>query len=275
MGLSYHNGIAAAEIVLYIPALFIAVFLAIRHGFGRSSGWMFLIIFTLARTLGACFQLATLNDPTNTNLYTGAAVLQNIGISVLMLAALGLLSRCLDSINKSRSTWVQPKHIKLVEVMLLVGVILGIVGGVDNADALAKGDNVAAVSSLSKAAVGLFIAAFGILLVMTVMTIPSISAAEPGEHRLLVAIALSLPALLVRIIYSALGVFGSDRRFSSSNGDTSILLGMALLMELLVVVIYEGMGLSLRKLPKDIRVRGVDGIRMGTRSRSRGARLSR
>src|ERR1700753_2608381 len=42
MGLTYRNGVSIAEIIVYVPSLAIAIFLCVRHGFARSSGWMFL-----------------------------------------------------------------------------------------------------------------------------------------------------------------------------------------------------------------------------------------
>jgi hypothetical protein len=52
MGLTYRNGVSIAEIIVYVPSLAIAIFLSVRHGFARSSGWMFLIVFCLARLIG-------------------------------------------------------------------------------------------------------------------------------------------------------------------------------------------------------------------------------
>lgn len=38
--LSEANSIAIAELVVYTPALAVAIFLSIKHGFGRSSGYL-------------------------------------------------------------------------------------------------------------------------------------------------------------------------------------------------------------------------------------------
>jgi hypothetical protein len=75
-------------------------------------------------------QLATIKSPTNASLYEGSAILNNIGLSPLTLAALGLLSRLLDSINKSKHAFVQQWWLRMIELIVLVGLILGIVGGV-------------------------------------------------------------------------------------------------------------------------------------------------
>jgi len=75
-------------------------------------------------------QLATIKSPTDAALYEGSAILNNIGLSPLTLAALGLLSRLLDSINKSKHAFVQQWWLRIIELIVLVGLILGIVGGV-------------------------------------------------------------------------------------------------------------------------------------------------
>jgi hypothetical protein len=74
-------------------------------------------------------QLATITHPTDAGLYEGSAILNNVGFSPLLLAALGLFSRLLSSINKTHNTFVQPRMLKLIEILVLVGLILGIVGG--------------------------------------------------------------------------------------------------------------------------------------------------
>ena len=96
----------------------------------------------------------------------------------------------------------------------------------------------------------LFIAAFGLLVLVTMSLAKSIQYAEKGEKRILIAVAASLPFLLVRLIFSALAVFKNEKRFSLYNGDVTVLLCMALLEEVVVVVLYEGVGLTLKKEDK-------------------------
>ena len=56
--IGYRQGVSIVVLIFYIPALAIAIFLSIRHGFRRASGWRFMIIFTLARVLGSCLELS-------------------------------------------------------------------------------------------------------------------------------------------------------------------------------------------------------------------------
>ena len=89
MTVDYRNGVSILLLIFYLPALAIAILLTIRHGFSKSSGWRFMIIFTLARVLCACLELATINQPTNVSLYIGYVVLIGIAVSPLELVAFG------------------------------------------------------------------------------------------------------------------------------------------------------------------------------------------
>ncbi|KAI1212290.1 uncharacterized protein F4807DRAFT_415462 [Annulohypoxylon truncatum] len=245
MALTEHNNISIAQIIIYVPSLFIAVWLSYKHGFGRSAGWFYLIIFSLARILGASFQLATISDPKNLNLQVGAAILQTIGLSPLIMLQLGLLGRALGSIRKSTTSFVTEKRLRLVQVIALVGLILGIVGGSSSF----SDTGVYTVADTSRAGTGLTIAAYVLLVLATVAVALQLSHIEPGEKRLVLAVGLSLPFILVRLAYSGESVFGNNPDFSPLTANMNIYLGMAVIMEMIVIVIVEAIGMTLHKLP--------------------------
>ena len=242
--LSYLNGVFIAVFIFYVPALAIAALLAWRHGFGRSSGWFYLILFSLIRLVEACFNFATINDPTNISLYIGFDVLQHIGLSPLELVCLGLLSRVISSINKNKATIIHPRQMKLIQIIVTVGLILGIVGGTQS-----SGSNTSQISSgtLNKVGLGLFLAAYVLIVLTTIILSFSISHAEPGEKRILLALALALPFILVRLINGILSVFGNDSDFNPLIGNVTILLCTSVLMEFAAVIIFEAVGLTLQK----------------------------
>jgi len=248
--INYRDGVAIGEICFYAPALVIALVLSARHGFTRSSGWIFLVLFSLIRIIGAGFQLATINDPTNVSLYTGVAILQNIGLSPLELTALGLLTRVVASINKTQQMFIRPYHLHFIQIIVMVGLILGIVGGV-NASSELSSTGVYKPQTLSKAGIALFLVSYVAFVIVTILISFSLSYAEAGEKRLLLAVALSLPFLLVRLIYSSISTFGNSSSFNTVTGNVTILLCMALIMEACCVVIYEGVGLSLQRVRRD------------------------
>ncbi|KAB8295932.1 hypothetical protein EYC80_008752 [Monilinia laxa] len=255
MAIDYRNGVAIGELVVYIPSLILSIFLAFRHGFGRSSGWYFLIIFCLARIIGPCMSLAAISSP-SVSIFTGALILQNVGLSPLILATLGLLSRVLQSINRNTRTFIQPRSLKLIEVFTLVGLILGIIGGINASDSYTTTGRWVPGTE-SKVSNILFIVSYVALLVITILTSFSISNAENGERRILLAIAIALPFLFVRLLYSILSTFvAHSTKFNSFTGSVTILLCVALLEELVIVVIYLGIGMTLKVQPKDRAVQG-------------------
>ncbi|TAQ90620.1 hypothetical protein B7494_g1031 [Chlorociboria aeruginascens] len=250
MTLTYRNGISIAEIVVYSPALLIAVLLAFRHGFGRI--WYFLIIFSLARILGAAFQLATIANPTSVSDYTAAIVLQNVGFSPLLLIILALVTRVFKSITKTHQTIINMYIIYMIEGVTFLALILGIVGGVDAGNNYSK-TGVYQPQALSKASTVLFIIAYITTAVATLLLSPSISHAEQGEKRVLLAVAVSLPFLLVRLVYSIMVTFTHLKVFNQITGNATVLLCVSLIPEFIITVITEATSLTLRVKSKEER----------------------
>lgn len=256
MTISYRSGVSIGELIFYTPALIIAAFLAFRHGFGRSAGWLFLIIFALARLIGAAMQLATISNPTSISLYTGYAILQNIGLSPLMLATLGLLSRLLDNINRTHRTLISTRILKLIELIILVALILGIVGGVNASDSFSSTGKYTP-GSLSKAGTALFIVCYVAVVICTILIFFSVSHASHGEKRIIFAVALALPFMLVRLVYAIISTFVNNKDFNLLTGSVTILLCVAFIEEAIIVILFEGVGLTLAQVPHDTVAEGA------------------
>ena len=92
MQLNARGGVSIAELVVYFPSLLLAFIVCQRHGFHRASGWVFTLILCLIRIIGACCQLATYNNQSS-GLLEATFILQFVGISPLLYATLGLISR--------------------------------------------------------------------------------------------------------------------------------------------------------------------------------------
>ncbi len=92
MKFNARGGVSILEVFIFFPSFFIAIWICKRHGFGRSSGWIFTLILCLIRIIGACCQLATYHDQSQGLLET-TIILDSVGISPLLLGTLGLLSR--------------------------------------------------------------------------------------------------------------------------------------------------------------------------------------
>jgi hypothetical protein len=92
MHLTARGAVSIAEIIVYTPSIIAAVIICSRHGFRRSSGWIYTLLLCLVRILGACCQLATYSHPSS-GLIKATVIFDSVGISPLLFATLGLLSR--------------------------------------------------------------------------------------------------------------------------------------------------------------------------------------
>ncbi|ELR05241.1 hypothetical protein VC83_05635 [Pseudogymnoascus destructans] len=260
--LTFRNGISIALLVLYAPLLLLGAFLSKRHGFGRSSGWIFLVIFCTLRLLSAAINLALINSPTSTSLHIANSITNSLGLSPLLLASLGLLNRAIESIERrAHSVTVTPRHLRLIQLLVMIGLILAIVGAVNLSDAKTD-DDVHQARTLVQAAAGLFIAGYVILCLATARVFFAISSAEAGERRLIPALTAALPFLLVRVVYAGVGAFGDNAKFNAVTGSDVVFLVMVVLMELAVVCIFEGVGITLRAIPEEDRGKVWDYMEM-------------
>ncbi|CAM6096828.1 unnamed protein product [Calypogeia fissa] len=248
VAISYRNGVSIGEIVVYVPALAMAALLAIRHGF--RSGFFFLLVFSLARVIGPCLELAaTMGDHIQISLLTGSAILQNIGLSPLMMTALAFLSRVLAGITKNlgQPSFPTAKHLRFIQVILSTGLLLGIAGGVKASEELQKTGR-CVPPPVGKVAIALFISVYILIVLVTVLTsCTNLSHADSDEKSLLLAVAMSLPFLLLRVIFSSISSFDSETlpNFNQVSGSVTVWLCMAVIMEMIVVLIYESVGLTL------------------------------
>jgi hypothetical protein len=84
--------VSVVELIVFIPSLITSIIICSRHGFTRSSGWIYTLILCLVRIVGAICQLLTYNDQSSSLLKT-TIIVDSIGLSPLLLATLGMLSR--------------------------------------------------------------------------------------------------------------------------------------------------------------------------------------
>ena len=135
---------------------------------------------------------------------------------------------------------------RLIGLISLVGVILAIVGGVNSSTSGMP----TKVDTKTKVGVVLFALTWLALCILLAMIATRISAVEPGEKRLVLAVAISVPFVFVRLLYSFLAAFSKHEQFSSMTGSVTINLCMAIIEEFVVVMVLLGTGFTLRVLPK-------------------------
>ncbi|TLD32760.1 hypothetical protein PspLS_00516 [Pyricularia sp. CBS 133598] len=260
------NRISIAEIIVYTPALVIAIILASRHGFKKASGWLYLILFALIRIIGAALDLASTQQPGYSSLASSTNALNNAGVSPLILVSVGLLMRVLVGLEKRLNTILQPRTLlRLIQLVVMIGLILSIVGGIqfgnELSDATSKQPvDVAALRSLSNpteslAGTALMIVGFVALVLATALLSLQLRSVERGERRLIGAVAAALPFVLVRIIYATIATYHTwDPNFHwymAGPNYYAYMIGMCVVMEMITIAILEAVGLTLQQLPGD------------------------
>ncbi|KAK5047977.1 hypothetical protein LTR84_006167 [Exophiala bonariae] len=259
---TYSDGVATGKLVYYIPALVASILVASRHGFRKSSGWIYLTIFCVIRIVGSVAQLILISNPSSDGASTTALICTVLGLAPLLLASLGLLARCYYSILKQPwSTVFSLFGLRAVQILPTVGLILSIVGAT-NANTAAEIDKQDTV----KIGVVLFTVSFASICLLCGIASLLAKKTKGGEKRLIRAVAFALPFLLVRVIYSLVAMFGNRSDFSLGNGSTAavtISLFMEVLEECAVVLIYVFTGLKLPTVPVDA---DEDGVNLACRS---------
>lgn len=266
MTVDYHNIISIVQIICFVPVLFAGILLCMRHGFARSSGWFYLIIFSIIRILGAAFQLATIQQPTTIWLYVASAILAAIGLSPLLLVLLGLLSRMYSPAKVDRAanntehtevnpTNVSPRIMRFLQLIILAVLILGIVGGNESGNDLSS-TGVYTVQTVSKVASILYIILFIALAGLTGLLVMHIRVLDRDNRRVVICCVATLPFILVRLIFSVLGSFDSHpgSPFYLLSPNMTVFLCMAVLEEIIVMFMYAVLGFSIRSAKEQRRV---------------------
>jgi hypothetical protein len=94
--LDSHGGLAVAVLIYYAILIWPAIYVCVRHGFGRHLGWFYLVTLPIVRIVGASCQIAAEQKP-SVGLYTAAAICNGIGLVPLLLTWMGMLKRVYDS----------------------------------------------------------------------------------------------------------------------------------------------------------------------------------
>ncbi len=245
-----YDGISAAEVGIYSIFLVGSVYLCIKHGFAKSAGWRALLLLSLLRLIGGGMRLATISmdqDPNNTtlvNLYIGWSVCNSLGLGPLVLMLLGLLSRAFESMNRNGHETIKPIFHRLIQLLMLIGMILLIVGGTQVNYPL-DGSLPTEYPLISRIGLALMIVVVGLLCLETALALMNRRYVAPGERRLILVIVLSLPFVIVRVAYSALRIYGHVK------SSAYLSLGMSVIMEVIVVTMCQILGFLLDQVPEE------------------------
>ncbi|KAL7783890.1 hypothetical protein V8C37DRAFT_396542 [Trichoderma ceciliae] len=260
--------VSIIELIVYIPLLCLAAVVCIRHGFTRASGWIYTILLCVLRIIGAVCQLLTYTDH-STGLLKVTLIIDSIGISPLLLATLGMLSRFVDWVNMRGSEIFTVKQFRLIQLLVTVGLILSIVGGTSGSS---SSDGNIEPATTSKVGIILYIVAFAAMIYILFISSSYKTIVPKQERQIILAVGIAVPFILTRLIYSVLAIFLNNHTFSVLGGDIGVRVAMAVIEEFVVTFDYVLLGFTLHKLDAD--EQGNIGARpwKDTQRRDRGSR---
>ncbi|CAG7926800.1 unnamed protein product [Penicillium olsonii] len=227
---TYRNGIAILQLIVFPFILVASIFIWRRTGLKVGSRiWRYPFTLSLLRIAGSICSLLTISNKSK-RIYIAEAVCELIGIAPLLLTYIGVL-RQID-IDED----IPPRSSRLITLITFIGLILGIAG-------VSTADDGNYKNGLTKGAMGIFLAVFVIYVLMAGWLWIRIYGMKRFQKKLYLAIVLSLPFVLVRLVYSAIGDYTEISRFQLF-GDNTVYLCMSVLEEIVAMVITMVLGTS-------------------------------
>ena len=123
----------------------------------------------------------------------------------------------------------------------VLALALAIVGGVKLSSSTPSQQ--ASGKQFAQAGISIFMAVFAIYLLICLLTWAAVRAVAEGEKWILYGVLLATPFIFLRILYAMLAVFRDNKTFAIVNGSATTQLGMGIIEEIIVVLVYVGVGI--------------------------------
>lgn len=127
---------------------------------------------------------------------------------------------------------IPPRALNVAAIVGIVGLILGI-AGVSKNDQDSTGPY--HPNGFVQGAMGVFLAVFVITVLLTIYLGLQLRSLHSWQKKLFLAIILSWPFLIIRLVYSAIGDYTTDERFIVLSGDPTTYLCMSVLEEIVAM----------------------------------------
>ncbi|CAK42755.1 hypothetical protein CBS63078_3986 [Aspergillus niger] len=219
-----------ANLAVYALFSLPAIYCLVVHGKHGLLGWAYVLVMCGLRIAGSAMSLNAIH---RNEINTTAAILNGIGLSPLLMAAMGLLHEANHSIHR-----FLPPFLNLWGFLITHMVVAGGIG-------------LAAASSGNETLlrVGMIVFATGWTLVAVLIWFSYGANAHSrrlGEERqLLFAITVAMPLIGVRIVYAIVTAFTSS---NLEGGSLAVRVIFGTIPEYLVMLIYVGVGIVTRNL---------------------------
>lgn len=148
--------------------------------------------------------------------------------------------------NPSNTHTLPVRYSRIIHVIVVVGLILSIVGGT-NTNITPSGAE-SDVPVTSKAGIILYLGAYVAIALVCLICLSKTLPLTGEGRRISIGVAVAMPLILARLIYSVLVVFVHSKDFRLIGGSIGALVGMDVVEEFLIVFIFLFLGLTLSKV---------------------------
>ncbi|KUJ06796.1 uncharacterized protein LY89DRAFT_692158 [Mollisia scopiformis] len=255
------NSLPSATCVIYVILIVPITFCLFKHGRHGILGWLTIQLFCGLRIVGSLIEIHQNN--THSTDTTTTLILNNIGLSPLLLAALGVLHEARTARNPKLNTrleWIKVLSFHSVVVGGMVFIIIGIIHEIDN--------KTTTPPTLSKLGIVILLLAWCVLAAwvgislrktdqsyeMIPLTTPhtrepvyGVPPAYAEATTLLYGVAIILPFIGIRDIYAALNIFLTSTTFKNSLVAKVIL---SVVPEAIMTTVLAGAGIMTRHMSK-------------------------
>ncbi|KAK1753230.1 hypothetical protein QBC47DRAFT_388038 [Echria macrotheca] len=239
-----HTAAAIAQIVFYVPAVPVALYLCIRNWkYGPRMAWYPAVPFTLIRLAGGILTIVEEQNQGNIGIIIATIVLLNIGL-IPLITTFSAIVRLILQDNFKNERWV-PKFLRLVRWNIIAAIaLLSTAGGFSGQTGTSStGSTLSIVAYVQFAAVLVALAALCLVLYFGKR-----DRIRAGDETYLKYLLLAIIPLFVRTAYGLVAVFEVRAHgilntiWSSLFGSAVLFALMALLPEYIALVLYFRLG---------------------------------
>lgn len=236
----------AIELVFWLPALFVSIYVTRKHGWSKQLGWISLTILSIFRLIGATTGIVAIYKP-STGLIETSIITNSVGLISLIVALRGLISRV--NMNMYEHKIITTKRSRLLHLPVIAAIVLSILGAVGM-----TGSQPSKAKMFVQIAIGLLTGVYLIVIFITFWSAHYKTFVLDREQALLRASLISIPFISVRLLYSWLAAFlPASYPFSMMSEDVVAVIIRALMQvleECVVTGMFLGAGLTVAAPPK-------------------------
>ncbi|KAJ5113195.1 hypothetical protein N7456_001729 [Penicillium angulare] len=260
-----HETLACVELALYVALLLPTTFCTIHYLLRGQTAWLYLHAFVIAKIAGPALLIyISEHSSPSTDMQMAAQILYQIALGPLMSSTLSFVNASSKTDKYNSGPSYSPLNalgskkgssffLLLIHPIIMVGLVLGIIGGIDrspSSDGTINTDKYDRGATFSKASAALFMVALLAITLGCLFLWKTRKGLAISSRYIFTCLPVVLPMLLLRILYSVLNAANLDTSTSSGhttkynimNGSWGIYFVMGFIPQACITIVYIGSG---------------------------------